>query len=329
MSDNKYPLQKNQYTIKQIDSNTFIKNNIDDNTDFTNDMDGTIAIIKTAEYKHIDSNSHHNIISKYLQPFLDDINYIQAEIIWFDSIIIDINDINKLQKINIVIGGGLIWQMDIKYLLQIYKPTIFDNKIKITFPKNLFFDNNNNYITSIKLNEFIGIPLICLSYHELNFVIESLTNIKYDLILTAVNILCPKIKAEFTGKGHDMNIINHTFIPNHDIKIKSIYPYKFPFTNNNIISSDNIINCMNKLININIKKIIIDLPILINDLKNIVIEYLQMDYYFLNFIVENDLQYNYLIWFNTLRFMSGMAGIMYSLNNYDDDDYVNSPTIYI
>jgi hypothetical protein len=323
MSHYKYPTQNYEYSIKEINPNTFTKNN---NTNFTDD---TVAIVGTAKYKQINSNSRHIIVSKYLHPFVDDKDYIQAEIIWFDSIIIDINDINKLEKLSIIIGGGNIWYIDIQYLLQIYKPETFDDKIKISFPKTLFLDTNkNNYITSIKLNEFLGIPLICLSYHELHFEISSSTSIKYDLVITSVQVNS-NIKSELTKEGHEMNIINHIIIPSYYNKIKNISPFKFPFTNDDIINNDNIINCMNVLINKNIKNIIMDFPILINDLKNIIIEYLKIDDNIFNIIIDDDIQYNYLILFNKLKYVTGMAGAVYSLGYYNDEDYIKCSIISV
>jgi hypothetical protein len=257
----------------------------------------------------------------------DDIHYIQAEIIWFDSILVDINDIDKLQKLHIGIGGISVWIIDIQYLLQIHKPVIFDNKIKISFPKSLFLDNNiNNCITSIKHKDFIGIPLICLSYHKVTFEIISLNNTKYDLILSSVQIN-PKLKSEFTTKYHNMKIINHSFITMPYVIIKNISPFKFPLSNYDIINDDNIINYMNNSINKNIKRTIIKLPILINDLKNIIIEYLKIDCNAFNIIFENDLQYNYLMWFNRLNFGCGMGGN--ALSDYRDEDYLNSIIINI
>jgi hypothetical protein len=132
------------------------------------------------------------IIYLHLKTNYQEIILKNGDIIWFDSILIDPNDIDKLTHIKIYIGGILIWNMPIDLILKLCKPEIYKlynyfKKLKITIPKKLFF--NNNIINFPNPYELNGILLLCLRHHEVKFEISSTyPNVEYILLQEFVSL---------------------------------------------------------------------------------------------------------------------------------------------
>jgi hypothetical protein len=163
----------------------YIINESDDNTYYRQDLTSQHPYAPHYYFQH---NTIYGveIIYLHLKTNHQQVIIRNGDIVWFESILINPNDISKLTHVKIYIGGILIWNVPIDLIIKLCKPEIhstrfYGEKLKITIPKKLFF--NNSIINLPNPYELNGILLSCLKYHEVKFEISStLPNIEYLLL---------------------------------------------------------------------------------------------------------------------------------------------------
>jgi hypothetical protein len=149
-----------------------------------------------------------------------------------DSILVNSNEIDKLYCMIIEIGGSVIWNINIPFLISLGKLEECGDKVKICIPKGCFFGNyddveytsvltDTTFLNVLKCKDIVGIPLIALQYHEIRIYLYTTSNIKYDLIVK-FTYLNSSLAIIFTNKFCKFNInhieeIHNDLITNIDI----------------------------------------------------------------------------------------------------------------
>jgi hypothetical protein len=308
--NNKPNVEHMEYIVEKINKDNYVQTKINNNNVkhirdcFSNN---TIYGKTNRIYNNLKSNTAFICLGDHDDHFPD--------IIWFDSILCDLNDINKLLQIQIEIGTEIVWDIDVKLLLKIIKPEIFDSKIKISIPKNLFMNDDNDL-----LNNLVGIQIISLQYHEVHFCVKTTSQIKYDLSIQST-YLNSKVRRVAAQLSHEISI-NKIEKLNDDV-------YNIVRINTDVlckaINSGNTINYIKQWNDEVRNQYIINLSIFPNVLNNIINEYdKDKNYHYFNIAIddEND-KYNYCIQLNFMRLVSGMGGcinyeykLKYPLSNY-------------
>jgi hypothetical protein len=257
-----------------------------------------------------------------------------GDIVWFDSILVNPDDICKLTHIKIYIGGILIWNIPFDLILKLCKQDgnklyFYDKKIKITIPKKLFL--NNNIYKSSDLYELNSILLLCLKHHEVRFEISSiLKNVEYTLYQEFVH-LNHDLKNYFEKNDFKLSI-NQIYNISYLDKM-AIYNKLHPLSNfssfrnfnefnytsfkllDTIFSSDikNVIPYVNY---INTIKKYIETKIFIDVLILIILEYIELQEIESNIInpliIKNDYT-EYLVFIENMDIKNGKANLI----NYD------------
>jgi hypothetical protein len=303
---------------------------------------GNYVKININKYENTSISSHFTENTLYGIATLKFVNktnescclYNYCDIIWFDFILINPKDINKLQYIEFRIGGCCIWKISIKLLLKVCKPTIFNAKLKISFPKNLFIDDTNFLLENpLGLDDFIGIPNYSLRYHESRFTILSESIIDYELYCKSTylnktlheQILDTKFNIKINQIKKLMNTPSNYIINNNnneyhlDISPELLLNYHY----NADIESNKIINSVKNYNNKIRRDFVINLTILPNVLINIISEYdNNSNTYFLN-IANNNNNYIFLPAYLYIKNGIGSREVeskLYNLFSYLDMD---------
>jgi hypothetical protein len=251
----------------------------------------TIYGVEIHKYYGIKTNESHLIMRN-------------ADIIWFDSIWIEQNDMSKLTNIEIQIGGKTIWKFPIQFLLKISEPESHNSKVKISFPKKIFFNSGFNFLGNpLGLNDLCGIPLVCLDYHEVRIILHSTIDIKYDLFKRYVTlesslqlrlqVYCYNISINFIQES-----VNKLISKNYSNKISLDEICK-------IINSDHKIFDYIKKYNVQAKDLIIKSSQLLNELNNIVCEY-GIENNITNIVVEDQIN-DYIIILGNMNILNGQC----------------------
>jgi hypothetical protein len=261
------------------------------------------------------------------------------DIVWFDSILINPNDIGKLTYVKIYIGGILIWNVPIDLILKLCKPEIyvFNNvqKLKIKIPKKLFF-NNNIFKLPIPY-ELNGILLFCLTYHEVRFEISSeFLNVEYILLQEFMSLsynlknyfeinnckfsinqiynISYLDKIALTNKFHHLSNFS-SFTDFHEFNYTSftLLTNIFNSSTNNIISHVNYINNIQECIKT---------KIFVNVLVDIILKYIDLQEIgsnMINPLIIKDDNKEYLVFIETMDIQYGKSYLI----NYENKKISN------
>ncbi len=244
----------------------------------------------------------HNIITN--KRF--DINWIADLSLVYSIKITDTNyDINDIDKLEIKIGGSIIWSIDFKSMF------MFDllkfNKNEIIFPRELFFINDDYIYTCL------------LGLHCVSVVLVSKKNINCELKLLNKYIENKRIREhtqqiqtyEYDEYKYTMNWFHNLYYPK-NIMLKSCKFYKINLTvdDNNydytvkrkLLLNDNNIQIINLIKSMKI----------INDIKNVILDYCDIYEYIYN--ISFNIMTNKPV-FVSMKFNKGFDGNIIVIKN--------------
>ena len=149
-----------------------------------------------------------------------------SDIVWFNELIVNGGEIDDLSKIEVYIGGSLIWGINIPILEKMGFVKCCDSKIIISMPKKLFFIDQ--CIVEIQSDDLMGIPIVGLMYHEVRFKIVGTHNGDCELVNHHVYV-CKRWKWWMHHGGHNISIVKlcdyfHEFVIN---KFNNGIPHSF------------------------------------------------------------------------------------------------------
>jgi hypothetical protein len=283
------------YTIEKNDNNEYIKVILDNNDPLAKYYWTCNTLYKSVILKYSGITNKPIIINKY-----------NNDIIWFNYILIDLNDINKLISIKITIDQITIWEISIKLLIKLCKPIVYESKIKISLPTNLFL--NHNYVFEKDLctyNDLLGIPLLALPFSNVAFWLLTRSDINYDLFVKSIycnNYLYKKIKEN----------MHHISINDFRNKIKYDDYLEIPLeVTYELLNYNKIINYINNKNTKIRKEFILKLPMFINVINNIIYEY---DAFYYKNLKIMDCEDNYYVCLDSLIIYGGQ---FYKLSEFN------------
>lgn len=158
------------------------------------------------------------------------------DIIWFDAIIVD--DIDDVKMIEIYVGGMLFWQIDVDFLVKLgvvedrsengneSESKNGNEKVRINLPKKLFMVDQ--CIWEIVSDDLIGIPMIGLGFHEIQFQVVGKACTKYELKISSVKINS-RWQQYLWNEGHTFRIlgVDKICVP-HFVDEKSLHVVRVP-----------------------------------------------------------------------------------------------------
>jgi hypothetical protein len=193
-----------------------------------------------------------------------------ADIMWPDEILIDPQDVDKLQGIVITIGGVNIFEINPDFL---YK--ICGSRIRILLPKNLFMNKHRYANYPDPEDDFIGFPMIALNHHEVRIQITAVSKINVFLLYRVI-YLNTWLRRYVANQDHNFSINKITKINaiNANISIIKISPKNI----NDMVNSGEMYRYLKNLKRK--RELMIEfsqyMPLII-DLNNIIIAYDDLD----------------------------------------------------
>ena len=263
--------------------------------------------------KEIKTNEQYKIEDK------DYFSY-KENVLWFYGIVVFLENAEFLKDIQILIGGAIVFTIDIQLLIKLFSYKINNTHIFIPFPKKFIINksfNQDELNYPFKNKHLCGIPLFALCFHEIHYIITSTKPIICDIIIefTIANFLNP-FKNNNIRCAMFHNVLSYQKIQNNNIKeLRKKNNCNDEFTVN-IIQISEFINIISNYKPENYKKIIIyettlkhiiESNILLNSLCKLVLEYCEYDYNTEIIIYDNTNYYR--IHHDVLIYYSWMAGL--------------------
>jgi hypothetical protein len=219
--------------IDELETDTYIdRSEFDSAFDFFSNDDYACVIdmmIKT----NFDSNQYHTF-NRY-----DDLHRLIGTI-WPQEIIISNSyDLNDLKYFILNVGGTVIWQIPIPFILKLFPPTMIDSKYHIHIPKTYFLHHYthcifnflknsagtktipNKFIDRANKKKIFGLPICLFHIHETHFKLETTNSIKYDLTIETTYFNYDNLKSTtdvHTGLRFDVNLIHEIVLTNPPLK---------------------------------------------------------------------------------------------------------------
>lgn len=195
-----------------------------------------------------------------------------CDILWFEELILHQKHINEQQFCVIDIGDMVVWRISIDLLLKLNKPKLCGTDISITIPKYLFMNTLKFFHV---IDEFIGIPLISLQYHKIRFKFMTSSSFEYKLRVKSIYV-------NNLGNGYNYRcyfaqlplMLNINKICNYNATSTTNYPICVsPKIMHDAINSKRIISYIKNIEHQKRKSVLLNLPILIDNLYDIIAEY--------------------------------------------------------